>query len=78
MFNHLAGKYAFAIDQDQISQVDKHTKGLAYHEDRLLAMECVDKQSHAAQQAQVPEHHRDDALACVFAAKPLHDESTGE
>ncbi len=41
-------------------------------------MQGISQQCHPAQQAEVPELHRNHAASHTFAAKPLHEESGRE
>ena len=67
-----------AVDQNQVAAIDEQAEGLAQDEDRVSAYNRIEQQAGTAEETQIPEGDRHNALAAPLGSQPLHDEATGE
>lgn len=61
--------------QVDISEVDGQSRRLPNDKYRVFSINGVTKKRETTQDAEIPEHHRDDTLFCGFARDPLDKKS---
>src|SRR5574343_1701314 len=66
------------VMQVQVAEIDDQAQALAESEDRVVAVDGIDGQHQAAEDAEIPEGHRNDDLLGLFARPPLDDETHHE
>src|SRR5574343_1655751 len=66
------------VVQVQVAEIDDQAEPLAESENRVVAVDGIDGQHQAAEDAQIPEGHRHDDLLGLFARPPLDDETHHE
>src|SRR5574343_1105277 len=66
------------VVQVQVAEIDDQAEALAKYEDRVIAVDGINSQHQAAEDAEIPEGHRHDDLLGLFARPPLDDETHHE
>src|SRR5574343_1436387 len=66
------------VVQVQVAEIDDQAEPLAESENRVVAVDGIDGQHQAAEDAEIPEGHRHDDLLGLFARPPLDDETHHE
>ena len=69
---------AAAINEVQVTQIDKAAEGLANNKNGIGPYDGIDEQSRTARKTQVPERYGDHAFFLPFGNNPLNNETCGE
>ena len=67
--------FSLSVDQDDVSDVDQASCGLADDKDRVPALYGVDQQDQSPDDAEEPERDRDHTLLLSFGGDPLDEKA---
>jgi len=59
----------------QVPEINKQTAKLPHDKNRILPINGIGQQSHAAADAEIPKCDREYAFFLTFAFQPLHDKA---
>jgi len=62
----------------EVAQIDHHPHPLTHNENKILAIDRINEQTHSTQEAQPPEGDRDDRVAFFLRGNPLHEKPSRE